>query len=80
MDRTRIVLEQPVLFILTHAPHRLLHVAARVLAAHHEAHLAGGVGGDRGPGVRDGWENAAAGLLQGLDDVHVQPGVLACKL
>merc|ERR1739842_198116 len=46
-----VVLEQLVLLLLAELPERLLHIAAGVLAAHHEADLAGRVGRDRRPPV-----------------------------
>lgn len=54
----------------------LLDVAGGVLAAHHEADLAGGVGGDGGVGVLGDGENLIAGLLEVGDQGKVQPLVL----
>ena len=45
--------------LLLHGPatQRGLHIAVRILAADHEADLAGRVGRDGGVGVLDGWED-----------------------
>lgn len=57
----------------------LLDVAVGVLAADHEADLAGGVGGDGGVGVLGNGEDLTAGLLQVGDQGKVQPLVLGYK-
>lgn len=54
----------------------LTHVAGAVLAADHEADLAGGVGGDGGVGVLGNGEDLAAVLLEVGDQVKVEPLVL----
>lgn len=53
-------------------------VAVLVLAADHEADLAGGVGGDGRVGVLDGREEFLAGFLELGDQGEVEPLVLAC--
>ena len=69
-----VVIPAQLLFFLgAPAPQRLLDVAFRVLAADHEADLAGGVGGDGGVGVLDRWEDFEAGLAQGGDQGEVEP-------
>ena len=50
---------------------RLAHVAGGVLAADHEADLAGGVGWDGGVGVVDDGEDPLAGLLEVTDQREV---------
>ena len=57
----------------------LANVAGSVLAADHEANLAGGVGGDGGVGVFGDGEDLLAGLLEVGDQRKVQPLVLGCK-
>ena len=57
----------------------LLDIAGGVLAADHEADLAGGVGGDGGVGVLGDGEDLTAGLLQVGDQGKVQPLVLGYK-
>ena len=56
----------------------LLDVAVGVLAADHEANLAGGVGGDGGVSVLGDGEDLLAGLLQVSDEREVKPLVLGC--
>jgi len=53
-------------------------VAVLVLAADHEADLAGGVGGNGRVGVFDGREEFLAGFLELGDQGKVEPLVLAC--
>lgn len=77
MDLLRVVLKQLILLITAYGSRRLSHVAIAILAAYHETHLAAGVCGDGRPGVVSNWEDALALFLQRLDDVHVQPRVLA---
>jgi len=54
----------------------LTHVAGSILAADHEADLAGGVGGDGGVGVLCDGEDLLAGLLEVGNQVKVKPLVL----
>jgi hypothetical protein len=54
----------------------LLEVAVGVLAADHEADLAGGVGGDSGVTVFDVGEDLLASLLEVDNEGHVKPLVL----
>ena len=77
MQLLRVVLEQFILFVTAQSPRRLPYVAVAVFAAHHEAHLAAGICWNSRPGVVGDWEDALALLFQGLDDVHVEPWVLA---
>jgi hypothetical protein len=54
----RIVISAQLLFFLSgEATNRLLHITVGILAADHEADLAGGVRGDGCVGVFDGWED-----------------------
>lgn len=55
----------------------LTDVAGRVLAADHEANLAGGVGGDSGVGVLGDGEDLLARLLEVGNKVKVEPLVLS---
>lgn len=66
------------LFLLLGGPRSqgLLEVAIGVLAAHHEANLAGGVGRNGGVSVLDVGENLFAGLLQVGNERKVKPLVL----
>ena len=57
----------------------LADVAVCVLAADHEADLAGGVGGDGGVGVLDDGEDLLAGLLELTDQLEVKPLVFGWK-
>lgn len=59
------------------APQRHLDIAAGVLAAHHEADLTGGVGGDSGVSVLGNREDLLAVLLQAGDEGEVKPLVLS---
>lgn len=56
-----------------------LDVSVGVLAADHEADLAGGVGRDGGIGVLDGGEDLLAVLLELGDEREVKPLVLSCE-
>lgn len=60
------------------AAQRNADVAVGVLAADHEADLAGGVGGDGGVGVLGDGEDLLAVLLQLGDERKVEPLVLSC--
>lgn len=68
-------------FLLVGGPlaDRDLDVAVGVLAADHEADLAGGVGRDGGVGVLGHREDLLAVLLELGDKRQVQPLVLSCK-
>jgi hypothetical protein len=57
----------------------LLEIAVGVLAANHEANLAGGVGRDCGVTVFDVGEDLLAGLLEVDNEGHVKPLVLGYK-
>lgn len=77
MDLRVVVTELRVLLLGGEVAERGLHVAAGVLGADHEADLAGGVGGNGGVGVLDGWENLLAVLLELGDQWQVEPLVLS---
>jgi hypothetical protein len=57
----------------------LTDIAGGVLAADHEADLAGGVGGNCGVGVFGDGEDLLAGLLEVGDEGQMQPLVLGYK-
>lgn len=78
VDLLAVVLAQLLLLLLGPGAHGLLDVAVGVLAADHEADLAGGVGGDGGVGVLDGGEDLLAVLHELGDERHVEPLVLGC--
>lgn len=78
MDIRVVVAELRVLLLGGEAADWVLHVAAGVLGADHEADLAGGVGGDGGVGVLDGGEDLLAVLLELGDQWQVEPLVLSC--
>ena len=73
-----IVPTQPLLLLTRPGPHRLAHIAARILAADHEADLAGGVGGDGGVGVFGDGEDLFAGVAQVGNQREMQPLVFGC--
>lgn len=52
-------------------------VSGRVLGAHHDTDLTGGVGGDRGETVLDDREEVGASLLEGLNEWEVDPQALS---
>ena len=56
-----------------------LDVHVGVLAAHHEANLAGGVGRDGGVGIFSNGEDLLAILLELGDQGKVEPLVLSCE-
>lgn len=64
VDICIVISAQLVLFLGGEAAQRLGEVSIWVLAADHEANLAGRVGGDRGVGVFDGWEDLLAVALK----------------
>lgn len=78
MQLLRVVLEEFILFLTAHEPRRFPHIPVRIFATYHEAHLAAWVGRNGGPRVVSDWEDALALFLERLDDVHMQPWVLAC--
>lgn len=78
MDLLVVVAAQTLLLLGGPGAERLLDVAGGVLAADHEADLAGGVGGDGGVGVLSDGEDLVAGLLQVSDEREVEPLVLGC--
>lgn len=73
-----VVATQPLLLLARPGANGLAHVAAGVLAADHEADLAGGVGGDGGVGVFGDGEDFLAGLLEVGNQLEVEPLVLGC--
>ena len=79
VDLLAVVPENLVLLLGGPAANGLLDVDGAVLAAHHEADLAGGVGGDGGPAVLGDGEDFLALLLEVGDHAHVEPGVLGCE-
>lgn len=79
MDVGVVVAAQTVLLLAGPAADGLLEVGLGVLAADHEADLAGGVGGDGGVGVLSNGEDLVASLLQVGDELEVKPLVLGCK-
>jgi len=76
MNLRIIVPAKLILLLPTPLPQGLTDIAISVLAADHEADLAGGVGGDGGIGVFDGWEDFFAVFLQLGDKGEVEPLVL----
>lgn len=79
VDLLAVVSAQLLLLLGGPAAQRLLEVAVGVLAADHEADLAGGIGGDGGVAVLDVGEDLLAGLLEVGDERHVEPLVLGCR-
>lgn len=80
VDILAVVAAQLLLLLAGPLPEGLTEVAGGVLAADHEADLAGGVSGDGGVGILDDGEDLAAGLLQAGDEGEVEPEVLAWRL
>ena len=78
MDVLVVVAAELLLLLTGPAANGLLDVTSGILAADHEADLAGGVGGDGGVGVFGHGENLLAGLLEVGDQRQVQPLVLGC--
>ena len=76
MNFLAVVLVQFLLFIGTHGPQRLRDVAIRVLAADHEADLAGWVGRNGGVGVFGDGKDFSARLLERGDQGEMKPYVL----
>ena len=79
MDVLVVVAAQALLLLARPGADGLAHVAVGVLAANHEADLAGGVGGDGGVGVLDDGEDLLAGLLELTDQLEVKPLVFGWK-
>lgn len=79
MDLLTVISAQLLLLLHTPAPQRLLEIALRVLAADHEADLAGGVRGDGGVGVLDGREDLEAGFAEVGDEFEVEPLVFGWR-
>ena len=73
-----VVAAQTVLLLAGPGANGLLEIGLGVLAADHEADLAGGVGGDGGVGVFGDGEDLAASLLEVGDQLEVKPLVLSC--
>jgi hypothetical protein len=78
VDSLVVVSTKLVLFLRSPATQWLGDIALGVLAADHEADLAGWVGGDGGVGVLDGWEDLLAVGLQLGDEWEVKPLVFGC--
>lgn len=79
MDLGVVVPAQLLLLLLGPGAYRDLDVAVGVLAAHHEADLAGWVGRNGGVGVLCDGEDLLAVLLQLGDQGQVEPLVLSCS-
>jgi hypothetical protein len=79
VDVLVIVAAETLLLLAGPAADGLAHVAGGVLAADHEADLAGGVGGDGGVGVFGDGEDLLAGLLEIGDQGKMEPLVLGCR-
>ncbi len=79
MDILVVVAAELLLLLAGPGADGLADVAGGILAADHEADLAGGVGGDGGVGVLGDGEDLAAGLLQVGDEREVEPLVLGCR-
>lgn len=80
MDILAVVAAELLLLLAGPGAKGLADIAVGVLAADHEADLAGGVGGNGGVGVLDNGEDLAAGLLQVGNEGEVEPEVLACRM
>lgn len=78
MDIGVVVSAKLVFLLRGEAAQRLGDIAVGVLAADHEADLAGWVGWDGGVGVFDRWEDLLAVLLELGDQWEVEPLVLSC--
>ena len=77
MDLGVVVSAKLVLLLWAPATQRLANIALGILAANHEADLAGWVGGDGGVCVFDRGEDLLAVLLQLGDQWEVEPLVLS---
>ena len=78
VDVLVVVAAETLLLLARPGARGLAHVAVGVLAADHEADLAGGVGGDGGVGVFGDGEDLLAGLAEVGDQGEVQPLVFGC--
>lgn len=78
VDLGVVVTAELLLLLLGPGAERNLDVAVGVLAADHEANLAGGVSWDRGVGVLSHGEDLLAVLLELGDQGKVEPLVLGC--
>lgn len=79
VDLLVVVLAELVLLLSRPGTDRLLEVALGILAADHEADLAGGVGRDGGVGVLDVGEDGLAVLLELGNEGKMEPLVLGCR-
>lgn len=79
VDVRVVVSAQLLLLLLGPRPQRHLDVGVGVLAAHHEADLARGIGWDGGVSVLGHREDLLAVLLELGDELQVKPLVLSCK-
>ena len=79
MDILVVVAAETLLLLTGPGARGLAHVAVGVLAADHEADLAGGVGGDGGVGVFGDGEDLLAGLAEVGNQGEVQPLVFGCE-
>lgn len=79
MDVRVIVSAQLLLLLLGPRPDGHLDVGVGVLAAHHEADLARGIGRDGGVSVLGHREDLLAVLLELGDELQVEPLVLSCE-
>lgn len=77
MDLGVVVSAKLVLLLWAPATQRLANIALGILAANHEANLAGWVGRDSGVCVLNGWEDFLAVLLKLSDQWEVEPLVLS---
>ena len=78
MDLGVVVSAKLILLLWAPATQWLANIALGILAANHEADLAGWVGGDGGVCVFDRGEDLLAVLLQLGDQWEVEPLVLSC--
>jgi hypothetical protein len=79
VDVLVVVAEELLLLLWGERAHRLRELTLGILAAHHEADLAGGVGWDGRVGVLDVREDLLAILLELGDQWEVEPLVLSCE-
>lgn len=79
VDVRVVVSAQLLLLLLGPRPQGHLDIGVGVLAAHHEADLARGVGRDGGVSVLGNGEDLLAVLLELGDELQVEPLVLGCE-
>ena len=79
VDLRIVVLAELDLLVRRPGPKRHLDIAARLLAAHHEANLSGRVGRDGSVGVLGDGEDLFAVRLELGDEGQVKPLVLGCE-